>query len=53
VRDPDDERLREELVAKFAEHGGNVSRVAQAMGKARSQIQRWMRRFEIHPDKYR
>jgi DNA-binding NtrC family response regulator len=53
VRAPDDERLRDELIAKFAQHAGNVSHVARAMGKARSQIQRWMRRFEIDPEKYR
>jgi transcriptional regulator of acetoin/glycerol metabolism len=46
---PEDAALRAEVVAKLAEHDGNVTRVGQAMGKARSQIQRWIKRFEIDP----
>jgi len=42
-----DERLRAELVAHLEISGGNVSEVARAMGKARTQIHRWVRRFGI------
>ncbi|HWM85043.1 MAG TPA: sigma 54-interacting transcriptional regulator [Kofleriaceae bacterium] len=48
-----DQRAREELVRLLAEHGGNISAVARAMGKARVQIRRWCRRFGIDPDAYR
>jgi DNA-binding NtrC family response regulator len=40
---------RAELVALFQEHRGNVSAVARATGKARNQIQRWMKRYAISP----
>jgi transcriptional regulator with PAS, ATPase and Fis domain len=46
---PDDARRRDELVALLREHGGNISAVARATGKARIQIQRWIRRFGIEP----
>jgi transcriptional regulator of acetoin/glycerol metabolism len=48
-----DEALRAEIVAKLKEHGGNVTRAAQAMGKARSQMQRWLGRFGLDPRDYR
>ena len=48
-----DEALRDELVAALTRHGGNVSAVAREMGKARMQIQRWMRRFCIEPNRRR
>ena len=51
--DPDDARQREQLVALLREHGGNVTAVAKAMGKARVQIQRWMRRYGIRPAVFR
>ena len=43
----DDERLRAELVAHLEVTGGNVSEVARAMSKQRTQIHRWVRRFGI------
>ena len=43
----EDIAIREELTARLAAHGGNVSQVARDMGKARQQIQRWMRRFGL------
>jgi transcriptional regulator with GAF, ATPase, and Fis domain len=50
----DDERAqREQLEALLAEHGGNISAVARAAGKARWQIHRWMRRFGIDPARFR
>lgn len=51
--DPEDARQREQLVALLREHGGNVTAVAKAMGKARVQIQRWMRRYGIRPAVFR
>ncbi len=42
-----DEALRRELIGLLEAHGGNVSEVARAMGKARTQIQRWMKRFHL------
>jgi transcriptional regulator with GAF, ATPase, and Fis domain len=44
---PEDARLRDELSALLQQHGGNVSAVARAMGKARMQIQRWIKRFQL------
>jgi hypothetical protein len=32
---------------------GNVSAVARAMGKARMQVQRWLKRFNINPQSFR
>jgi len=49
----EDETLRKELLARFEEANGNVSDVARAMGKARQQIQRWVRRFAIEPERFR
>jgi DNA-binding NtrC family response regulator len=41
--------LRERLLASLARHEGNVSGVAREFGKARMQIQRWIRRFGVDP----
>jgi DNA-binding NtrC family response regulator len=46
-------RQREELVALLKEHRGNVSSIARAMGKARMQVQRWLKRFGLDPQSYR
>src|SRR5262249_47452010 len=43
----EDRKRRDELVGLLKRHGGNVSAVAREMGKARMQIQRWIRRFGI------
>jgi transcriptional regulator with PAS, ATPase and Fis domain len=48
-----DEELRRELLVRLAETRGNVSEVARAMGKARQQVQRWVRRLGIDPDAFR
>jgi sigma-54 dependent transcriptional regulator, acetoin dehydrogenase operon transcriptional activator AcoR len=48
-----DKKIKDELVKLLKEHKGNVSGVARAMGKARMQIQRWVRRFEIEAGEYR
>ena len=41
------------LEALLTTHGGNVSAVARAMGKARMQIQRWMARFGFDPKDFK
>jgi len=48
-----DEALRRELLLRLAEARGNMSEVARAMGKARQQIQRWVRRFGIDADAFK
>ena len=51
--DDEDKSRRDELVALMRRHGGNVTAVARAMGKARMQIQRWMKRYHIDPEAFR
>ena len=43
----EDAKRKEELLALLREHGGNISAVARVMGKARMQIQRWIKRYGI------
>ncbi|MBK7858144.1 MAG: sigma 54-interacting transcriptional regulator [Archangiaceae bacterium] len=50
---PEDEARRDQLASLLREHHGNVTRVAEAMGKARMQIQRWVRRFDLSPAEFR
>jgi DNA-binding NtrC family response regulator len=49
---PDDSR-RAELVALLEKHKGNVSHVAAELGRARSQVQRWLKRYSLDPARYR
>jgi transcriptional regulator of acetoin/glycerol metabolism len=51
--DAEDVKRRDELVALLQQHGGNVTQVAKAMGKARQQVQRWLRRYDLDPLSYR
>lgn len=48
----EDLQRRDEIIALLREHQGNVSAVARAMDKARFQIQRWIKRFEIDTTNY-
>ena len=48
-----DQALRDELIALLQRHRGNISAVARHLGKARMQVQRWIRRFRIDPDQFR
>ncbi len=50
---PEDEALHAELVAKLSECRGNVTHVGEAMGKSRTQIQRWVRRLGIDAERFR
>lgn len=43
----EDQRRRQHLVDLLIRHRGNVAAVATAAGKARMQIHRWIRRYEI------
>jgi len=49
----EDQALHTQLVSSLREHHGNVTRVGEAMGKARSQIQRWVRRLGIDVRQFR
>ncbi|HEX2574132.1 MAG TPA: sigma 54-interacting transcriptional regulator [Polyangia bacterium] len=51
--DHEDQQRRAELVALLREHRGNLSAVARAMGKARLQIQRWVKRYHLDPESFR
>jgi len=44
---PEDAALRAKLLLLLEQHAGNISAVAREMGKARVQIRRWIKRFEI------
>jgi transcriptional regulator of acetoin/glycerol metabolism len=48
-----DLELRRDLVRALEANRGNISEVARSMGKARMQIQRWLKRFEIDPSTFR
>jgi len=45
----EDTERRARLVELLEEHGGNISAVARSMGKARMQIQRWIKRYGLLP----
>jgi transcriptional regulator of acetoin/glycerol metabolism len=45
--EPADRDLRDRIVAALRANGGNVTRAADALGKQRQQMQRWMRRFQL------
>jgi transcriptional regulator with AAA-type ATPase domain len=47
-----DQERRGQLVEALRRHGGNVSAAARAMNSLRSQVQRWIRRYEIEVDEY-
>ncbi|MDI1476721.1 sigma 54-interacting transcriptional regulator [Polyangium sp. y55x31] len=49
----EDAARRDELVARLDEHGGNITAVAKAMGKARMQVQRWLKRYGIDAERFR
>jgi DNA-binding NtrC family response regulator len=44
---------REQLKAALQLHRGNVSAVARALGKARSQVQRWLHNYDLDPEQFR
>ena len=44
---------RREIIRHLEEHNGNIAAVARSMGKARMQIQRWLKRLAVDPVAYR
>jgi DNA-binding NtrC family response regulator len=50
---PEDRVLRERVVELLREHGGNVTAVGRAMGKAPIQIRRWCRRLHVELAQFR
>ena len=50
---PEEAQRRAELLALLEQHRGNVTAVARVLGKARVQVQRWMRRYRITPAIFR
>ena len=50
---PEDDALVAELVERLKAHRGNVTHVGDAMGKSRTQVQRWLRRFGIDAERFR
>jgi transcriptional regulator of acetoin/glycerol metabolism len=50
---PEDQARRAELVRLLRSHRGNLSAVARELGKARYQVQRWMKRYALRPEDYR
>ena len=48
----EDRKRRDEVAALLIKHHGNVSAVAREMGKARMQVQRWMKRFGLRSAHY-
>ncbi|MRG95564.1 FHA domain-containing protein [Polyangium spumosum] len=48
-----DAALREELERLLRKHKGNITAVANEMGKARTQIQRWLKRHGIDAERFR
>jgi sigma-54 dependent transcriptional regulator, acetoin dehydrogenase operon transcriptional activator AcoR len=51
--DENNRKLYDELVAKLGEYQGNITETARAMGKARTQVQRWMRRYNLDAHSFR
>ncbi|MBX7099475.1 MAG: sigma 54-interacting transcriptional regulator [Myxococcaceae bacterium] len=49
----DDDARRDELTRLLQAHGGNVSEVARAMGKARTQVQRWLKRYGLQSEQFK
>jgi DNA-binding NtrC family response regulator len=49
----EEQATKDALIATLAETWGNVTETARRMGKARQQIQRWLRRFGIDPASFR
>ena len=49
----DQARHRDELIALLREHRGNLSAVARAVGKGRTQVARWVSRYRIDATTYR
>lgn len=49
----EDDARRDEMTRLLQAHGGNVSEVARAMGKARTQVQRWLKRYGLQAEQFK
>jgi DNA-binding NtrC family response regulator len=49
----DEERLRALLISHLEECQGNITAVARRMGKASTQVHRWLKRFELNANHFR
>jgi transcriptional regulator of acetoin/glycerol metabolism len=49
----DEERQKQDLVQLLQANQGNVTAVARILGKARTQVQRWLKRYGIRPSTFR
>jgi DNA-binding NtrC family response regulator len=49
----EDESIHAALLTALQETEGNVSETARRLGKARQQVQRWLRRFAIDPTQFK
>jgi DNA-binding NtrC family response regulator len=49
----EDRQHRDQLVQHLRDTGGNITAAAKAMGKQRTQLQRWLRRWNIDPLSFR
>jgi DNA-binding NtrC family response regulator len=47
-----DQQRRDQLVDALRQHRGNISATARTLNSLRSQVQRWIRRYEIEADEY-
>jgi transcriptional regulator with GAF, ATPase, and Fis domain len=50
---PENARRRQELIDLLQQHRGDVAAVARALNRARMQVYRWARRFDIRLDDFR
>lgn len=53
TQEPTEPELRAKLEAALSEHDGNVRAVARVVGKAPTQVYRWLRRFGLDPERFR
>ena len=53
VAAPAADARRDELVVLLEKHHGNVSKVAVELGRVRQQVQRWIKRYGLDPERYR
>jgi transcriptional regulator of acetoin/glycerol metabolism len=49
----DEAKLRKDLLVELERHQGSIPKVARAFGKARMQIHRWLKKFEIDAKAFR
>jgi transcriptional regulator of acetoin/glycerol metabolism len=52
VLSPEEIALRDDLISRLRQHGGNITAVAAELGKGRTQVQRWLKRFGLDARTY-